>query len=269
MSSTRRLVIGGAWVSVAVAAEILLSIATFPAGGVLDETTLWAAIAYAVMLGSTFALHRGTRGPLLLAVAFGVCSALLVHGIYFASVSDQTPVPKRIGLAVLLSLPLLALVVRCRSLEADDAWFARRVRRVVPGALVVAFPMAIIGLVGTTKADPKDYDRALWTLDCHPVHALLRPMTPLADERRASEGLYPRRGMSPSIRAEMREGCGRFDAAPELACDCGRALLSRRIEAIEERRDGFRAIALASGLPFAIAAFFAWRGRPKRPESRS
>jgi hypothetical protein len=261
MNAYRPLAIGAAWIAVAFAVDTLFSIVTI--GG----PTSFVAIAYLVAFGATFALHRSTRGRPLLVLAFGLGAALLVKGVSFAYAAEETSLSRRIGVAIALGLPLVALVARRWSVDADDAWFRRHARRVVPGALVLAFPLLVIGLVGANTADPSQYDRALGILDCHTMPFAWRPIAPAGDEHQMARFLSPVSGVAPSIQAEVRERCRRFDAAKEASCDCGHGLLSRKVAAIEKRRGGFRKAALASSLPFAIALLFVWRGRRRQSES--
>jgi hypothetical protein len=94
-----------------------------------------------------------------------------------------------------------------------------------------------------------------------------RPIAAAGDEDPMARFLSPVSGVAPSIQAEVRERCRRFDAAKEVSCECGHGLLSRKVAAIEKRRGGFRKAALASSLPLAIALLFVWRGRRRQSEA--
>jgi len=288
MSAYRPLAIGAAWFAIAFAVHALFAI------GTVGELTPWVAIAYAWAFGSSFALHRNTRGPWLLALAFGVCAALVVEGIAFAYAAETMSLLRRIAFAIALALPALALVARRWSVDSDDAWFARRAGRLIPGALVLGLPLLITGIAYASKHDPTAYVRALAILGCDEHGTGLRPATD--DERRkttfphgwsradAPHGILwvpandDKQRMttflsgwsraSPSIRAEVQEACGRLlESAAERACPCADRFLSSRSAEIQERRERFRTIALASALPLAIAALFAWRGRRRRSEA--
>jgi hypothetical protein len=228
--------------------------------------TASVAAVYGFGLAATFPLHGKTHGPVALILAFGLCSALLVEGVWFGAVSADVPLVRRLGTALALAMPLVALVVRRSSVDEDDAWFARHSRRAVPLALAVAVPSIVLGTFGIRHADPSAYNRAERALGYSPLEDLL------------VEGVrYDRRGrnrsrwaafqsagseVAPEIRAEVDRSCARFGASdPERACACADELLVARARAVERRREAFSFVALASSLPWAIALLFAWRGR--------
>ena len=282
MNAYRPLAIGAAWFAIAFAVHTLFVIAT------LGGLTPWVAIAYAWALGASFALHRSTRGPWLLGLAFGLSAALLVEGISFASAAEATPPLRRIGFAVALALPVLALVARRWSVDSEDAWFARHARRLIPAALLLGLSLLIAGIVYARKADPTAHVRAIAILDCG-AHG--RPWRPATDEEQdarrrarplhgahwvpaADDGQRMKMFLSGSsrvpepIRAEVEATCGRLvESAAERACPCADQVLSSRLAAILKQREAFRAMAVASALPLAIAALFAWRGRRRRSEA--
>jgi hypothetical protein len=255
MNAYRPLAIGAAWFAIAFAAHTLFAIAT------VGRPTLWVAIAYVWALGSSFALHRNTRGPWLLALAFGLCAALVVEGIAFAYAAEAPPLLQRIAFAVALALPMVALVARRWSVDSDDAWFARHARRLIPGALVLGLALLFAGIAYARKHDPTAHVRALGILGCG-----WAPATD--DEQRMKTFLSGWSRASPPVRAEVQEACGRLvESAAERACPCAHEFLSNRSAEILIRRQGFRTLALASALPLALAALFAWRGRRRRSEA--
>jgi hypothetical protein len=269
MNAYRPLAIGVAWFAIAFAVHALFAIVTV--GGL----TPWVALAYAWALGSSFALHRNTRGPLLLAVAFGVSAALLVEGIAFAYAAETASLLRRIAYATALALPVLALVARRWSVDSDDAWFARHAGRLIPAALVLGLSLLIVGITYARKHDATAHIRALAILGCggrgwSRTEARHDPLwIPTGDdEQRMTTFLSGWSGASAPIRAEVREACGRLvKSAAGSACLCADRFLSSRSVEIQKRRDGFRAIALVSALPLALAALFAWRGRRRQSDT--
>jgi hypothetical protein len=255
-----RLAILLGWCGALFAVQTSFAMATFT--GVNAEV----AAVYLLGLAATFPLHGKTRGPVVLVVAFGLCSVLLVEGVWFAVTTGDVPLARRLGTALSLALPLFALVVRRFSLDEEDAWFARHARRFVPLALAVAAPSLILGMLGARQADPSPYDRAERALGYSPLEDLVFEGVRF-DRRgrnRSRWAAFQSAGseVAPDVRAEVNRDCARFGANdPERACACADELLISRSRVVGRRREGFSFVALASSLPWAIAMLFAWRGR--------
>ena len=229
------------------------------------------AVIYVLGLLATFPLHGRTRGPVLLVVAFGLGFALFAEGVAFAIDADERLPARRFVFATLLALPLAALVVRRRALDAEDEPFARRARTVVVASVAVALPLFVVGLAGSHRADPAPYERARRALDYSPLQTVLLEgfsFDRAEHGRRCWSALQSSwSGVALEIRLEASRVCERLAARdPWAACACADELLSARSRSKRERRDAFRSVALSSALPWAIAALFAWRGRRRRPE---
>ncbi|HEX6764334.1 MAG TPA: hypothetical protein VF103_02625 [Polyangiaceae bacterium] len=253
-----------AWCGAAFALQTAFALSTL---GGFDASVL---VVYALGLAATFPLHRKTRTPGMMVVAFGLVGALCVEGIRFALVAEDVALSKRLATSSALAVPLLALVVRRWARGEEDDWFARSARRVVPVALLVAVPLLVAGVLGSRRSDPAPYARARRALGYNPLELLV--FEGVEYDRQAhgrsrwtalqtadGEGLR-------DIRAEVNRRCEGFSASdPERASLCADELLSTRYRTLERYRDGFRALGLASAVPWAIAALFAWRGRRERP----
>src|SRR5262245_15824639 len=233
--------------------------------------SLSVTAVYVLGLAATFPLHRTTRGPVAMIVAFGLVAALSVEGARYALVAEDVALSKRLLTALALGLPLVALVVRRWATDSDDAWFARHARRVVVVALSVAVPLLAAAALGARHAEPSAYARAQRVLGYNPLEALLFEGVGFDRTAHARSGWTAfqsaRSEVAPEIRAEVERACGRFGASdPERACSCADELLSTRYRTLERQRDDFRALGLFSALPWAIAALFSWRGRREQPE---
>jgi hypothetical protein len=220
-----------------------------------------AAVLYVLGLAAMFPLHRSTRGPLVLATAFGLCWGLFVEGLCFVVVRDETSplVP------TLLALPLVALVVRRFSVEAGDVGFARHRRWVVPVTLALAAPPLFVGVVGARKADPAPYERAIEVLGY--TIGTMRPPVDLPFARKHHGGFAwasfqsARSAVTPEVRGDVERACGSFAPNGDERAACAYEHLVTRHEELRRRRRVFRLSALASAVPLAIALLFAWRGR--------
>jgi hypothetical protein len=161
----RTLLVPIAWLCVAFALELAF------VGFLLGGSLAWIVGSYAVAVGMTFALHPVTRGPVVLTLAFAVCSALAAQGIYFTTKGEVSLARREIAV-VALSLPLVFLLVRRRACDERDAWFGVHAKRVVPVALAVAVPALVASVLGARSADPVPYERAVAVLGYNPFRAL-------------------------------------------------------------------------------------------------
>jgi hypothetical protein len=228
------------------------------------------ALIYVLGVLATFPLHLRTRGPLLLVVAFGLVFALFAEGVAFAMDAEETTLARRLVFATLLALPLAALVVRRRALDAEDEPFARHARTVVVASVAVALPLFVAGMAGSLRADPAPYERARRALDYSPLQTLLLEgfsFDRATNGKRCWSALESSwTGIAAPIRLELQRACEALVARdPWGACACADELLASRSRTLRERRDAYRHVASASALPWAIAALFAWRGRRRRP----
>ena len=256
----RRLAVLLGWCGAAFAVQTAFAIT------VTSGATAWVAVVYVLGLLATFPLHPKTRHSLTLVVAFALGWALFVEGIAFAISAEEAALAKRLVLAALLALPLGALLVRRRSLEPSDAWFGRSARRVVPLALVVALPLSAFGLHGALRTDPTPYERARRALGHDPLEMVFfdgLSGDPRARGRRCWSSLESSwAAVTQDIRDRVYAACRGLAADdPWRACTCADGLLANEVRSLRDRRDRFHHVALASALPWAIAALFAWRGR--------
>lgn len=260
-----RIGVAAGWCGAAFAVQTAFAMA------LMGGASATVALIYVLGLLATFPLHLRTRGPLLLVVAFGFVFALFAEGVAFAIDADETTLARRLVFATLLALPLAALVVRRRELDAEDEPFARRARTVVVASVAVALPLFVAGIAGSLRADPVPYERARRALDYSPLQAFLLEGFSFdrADRgQRCWSALQSSwSGVALEIRLEAIGACEKLAARdPWAACACADELLSARSRSKRERRDAFRSVALSSVLPWAIAALFVWRGRRRRPE---
>jgi hypothetical protein len=237
---------------------------------VTSGASIGVVLVYLLGFSTMFPLHPRTHGPLSLVVAFGLGWALLVEGIAFAMSADDTEASRRLLVAGLLALPLLALVVRRRSFDPSDEWFGRLAPRVVLLALVVALPLSAYGLFGAFRADLAPHERARRALGHDPLEILLfegLPFDSRARGRRCWSSLESSwSAVSREIRARVNGACRTLAADdPWRACTCADDFLASELRTLRDQRDRFRYVALASALPWAIAALFAWRGRRRAP----
>lgn len=219
--------------------------------------------AYAVALGTTFALHRATRGPLVLAVAFGFLWALFAGGIALLA-EDSRVLYKRGLLSLPVVLPLVALIVRRLATDPEDAWFRRYAWWVAPPSLVLALPLLVVGAIGSAKHDPVPYAVARRDLVDPSSMAFGSWFAGSTDASPCRFELL-RSGRSdadPAVRDEILRTCDHFTKNdPRRACHCMDDLLLSRWKTEMKRRDDSFRLALLSALPFGIALLFAWRGR--------
>jgi len=231
-----------------------------------------ASVAAIYVLGvfATFPLHERTRGPLLLIVAFGLGFALLAEGVAYVIDAEETTLARRLVFATFLALPLAGLLVRRRAVDVEDEPFARRARPIVVASVAVALPLLVVGIAGSLWANPAPYERARRALDYSPLQTFLLEgfsFDRAEHGRRCWSALQSSwSGVAAAIRLEVSPECEKLAARdPWAACACADELLASRSRTLRERRDAFRDAALASALPWAIAALFAWRGRRRRP----
>ena len=257
----RRLLVLVGWGGAAFAVQSVLEIALFEGVG------FFVVVAYALALGTTFALHRATRGPLALAVAFAFGWALVVESIVLLVVVDE-PRPSELRIVVpLLALPLGSLIVRRFATNGEDAWFRRTARRVVPLSLLVALPLCIAGAVGSYRADPGPYSRAKLVLVDGPFSDdFLSRFMGLGDQTlcRFDALRSATSGLDPAIRDELITACDLLARDDFHACQCMTKLLVSRWHSKKESQSRFRYLALASAVPFGVALLFAWGGRRER-----
>jgi hypothetical protein len=249
------------WGGAAFAVQRALEIAVF------EGPTFFVVAVYALALGTTFALHRATRGPLVLSVAFAVGWTLFVEGVVVLVLADPIPLAKLGMLELLLALPLASLIVRRFATDPEDAWFRRYARLVVAISLVVALPLGVAGAVGSYKADPAPYGRAKLVLVDGPFSEdFLARFMGVSDRTLCHfDALRSETsGMDPRVRDELISACDLFARDDRRACQCMTELLVSRSHDAKERRKRFRYLELASAVPFGIALLFAWRGRRER-----
>jgi len=257
----RRLAILGGWFGAAFAVRAAFAMASFGSGW-----PRWVAlVVYGLGLAAMFPLHGKTRGPLAIGVAFGLCFALLVEGIAFVLLEPGASRP----VLVMFALPLAAFVIRRWSVDDEDAWFSRHVRRVVPFALAFALPAFAVGALGARQSDPTPYERAERALGYSPFEALVFEGVGF-DRRAHAESRWvafrSASSVSPEIRADVERMCGHFAANdPGRAVHCAYERLTSKAEQVRKRRDLFRVAAFASAVPWAILVLFAWRGRRRAP----
>jgi hypothetical protein len=230
------------------------------------EFGLSAALVYSAGVSATFPLHRNTRGPLAMSVAFLLCALLFVEGMAYVFEGDDAS----LALAVLPGAPLAALVVRRFAIDENDAWFARHRRRVVPIALAIAAPPLFVGLWGVREANPAPYERAARVLSDTRFEDVADAMAGHDGAARAGARWNAFRsghtGVPSELRDEVERACGRLAGDAVRATRCGSELLTSRSRAVGKRRAVFVISALGAVLPAAIALLFAWRGRRGAPE---
>ena len=198
-----------------------------------------AAVLYVLGLAAMFPLHGSTRGPWLLALAFGLCWAVFVEGLRFFVVRDEASplVP------TLLALPLVALVVRRFSVDAGDAAFARRRRWVVPVTLALGAPPLFVGLLGARHADPVPYERAIEVLG-FTIDTMLPPAElPFARSHHArldwASFQSARSEVTAEVRGEVERTCGPLAPDGDERATCAYEHLETRLEELRQRRRFF------------------------------
>jgi hypothetical protein len=227
-----------------------------------------AAVVYALGFAAMFPLHRGTRGPLVMSLAFLACWGIFVTGIVFlATVVEAMPL---ISLAA--ALPLAALVVRRFPVDESDAAFARHQRWVIPVVLVVAVPFLSLRIRDYRRSDPAPYERGVQRLG-YAVAATFPKIPrqpPLYGAGPASEldwaGFQSATVVTADVREDVLRACGRYVPNDDDQAICAQRHLISRLGEVRQRRNAHRVAAAWWAFALGIAALFAWRGRRRPPE---
>jgi hypothetical protein len=292
-------VFGATFYGGALAAELSLNLFDWH-----PRLTLALVVAIAVCVAalvSTTALHPLTRGAVPMATAVVVTLTLAFMGL--ARLPPDTlrpgafgrthasPLVYRITYAVALTLPALLLAVRRWQVDAEDAWFRKRVTRLLPPFALLALGLSVAGVTGRRSNDPARYDAAAEVLGgpsglavaaqfaltilqgmLAVMDSTKKPAPPpldTADYGKLLDQFFRSDRVSTAIKDEVRASCSN-DENPSEAHTCARRVLSDGRVRAQRAHETYLWLALSAVPIGAFAIAVGWRARrPREEHSRS